>query len=59
MEVCILQGKSINRDMPGACRDCELLYETCSPVILFGYVSGAECDFDYCCDCPYIEMCEV
>ena len=59
MEVCILQGKSITPEMPGTCSECELLYETCSPIILSGYVSGGECDLDYCCDCPCIGMCGV
>ena len=57
MEVCILQGKSITPEMPGACSECVLYLNTCCPVVDNGYLTGAECDYDYCSDCPYSEEC--
>ena len=49
MDVCILQGKSITPEMPGACNRCGLYLNTCSPIIENGFLVGAECDYDYCC----------
>lgn len=57
MEVCILQGRQITPEMPGACSSCELYMETCSPIIMNGFLTGSECDYDFCCDCPYIDEC--
>ena len=42
MEVCILQGKSITPEMPGACSRCGLYLNTCSPIIENGFLVGAE-----------------
>lgn len=57
MEVCILQGQRITPEMPGACSRCSLYLSTCLPMILNGFLVGAECDYDYCCDCPHYEEC--
>ncbi len=57
MDVCILQGRRITPEMPGACSKCSLYLNTCSPVIENGFLVGAECDNDYCSDCPYYEEC--
>ena len=57
MEVCILQGKSITPEMPGVCNRCSLYLNTCCPVVDNGYLTGAECDYDYCQDCPCYEEC--
>ena len=57
MDVCILQGKSVTPEMPGACSRCGLYLNTCSPIIENGFLVGAECDYDYCCDCPHDEDC--
>ena len=58
MDVCILQGKSITPEMSGACNRCGLYLNTCSPIIENGFLVGAECDYDYCCDCLYFDVCE-
>ena len=57
MEVCILQGQRITPEMPGACSKCNLYLSTCLPMILNGFLVGAECDDDYCCNCPHYEEC--
>lgn len=57
MEVCILQGRGITPEMPGACSRCSLYLNTCLPSVKNGYLVGSECDYDYCCDCPYYEAC--
>ena len=57
MEVCILQGQSITPEMPGVCSRCSLYLNTCSPIIENGFLVGAECAYDYCCDCSYFDVC--
>lgn len=57
MGCCLLQGKSVTPGMPGVCAGCILYLETCKPVIENGYLSGAECDMDYCEFCPLYEEC--
>lgn len=57
MEVCILQGQSITPEMPGNCPKCKLYLNTCIPIINNGYLTGSECDDDYCQYCPYYEAC--
>lgn len=57
MDVCILQGQSVTSDMPGVCCSCSLYLNTCSPIIEDGYLTGAECDMDYCEFCIYYEIC--
>lgn len=57
MEVCILQGHSITPEMPGICHECGLYLNTCVPVIENGYLTGSECDEDYCQNCPHYEEC--
>ncbi len=27
------------------------------PIVQYGFLAGAECDYDYCCDCPLHEEC--
>lgn len=57
METCILQGQSVTPEMPGYCYKCYLYLNTCSPIIENGYLTGAECDENYCEYCPYYEVC--
>jgi hypothetical protein len=57
MEVCILQGQSVTPEMPGNCYKCFMYLSTCSPVIENGYLTGAECDENYCEYCLYYETC--
>ena len=57
MENCLLQGMPITPEMPGACGRCSLYLNTCMPTVQNGYLTGAECDYDYCCDCPLHEEC--
>lgn len=57
MEVCILQGQKVTPEMPGICSRCSLYLNTCSPIIENGFLVGAECDYDYCCDCSYFDVC--
>ena len=57
MEICILQGKQVTPEMPSTCNQCALYLNTCSPVIYNGYLTGAECDMNYCEYCPVYEDC--
>lgn len=57
MAYCLLQGKSVTPEMPGVCVECVLYLNTCLPVIEDGYLSGAECDMDYCEFCPLYKEC--
>lgn len=57
MENCLLQGMPITPEMPGACAGCSLYLNTCMPTVQNGFLVGSECDYDYCCDCPYFEEC--
>lgn len=54
---CILQGCPVTPEMPGMCSGCSLYLETCLPVIRDGWLSGSECDADYCECCPYFGEC--
>ena len=55
--MCLLEGKTVTPEMPGVCHKCCLYLNTCSPVVDNGYLTGAECDYFYCEDCPYYEEC--
>ena len=57
MENCLLQGAHITPEMPGACVQCGLYLNTCMPTVQNGFLVGSECDYDYCCDCPFSEEC--
>lgn len=57
MEHCLLQGMPVTPEMPGVCGRCSLYLDICLPVIEGGYLSGAECDMDYCEFCPFYEQC--
>ena len=57
MDVCILQGRPVSPDGNGTCNRCSLYLNTCSPIIMNGVRVGAECDYDYCCECPNDEEC--
>lgn len=57
MENCILQGKQVTPEMLSACSLCDLYLNTCSPVIENGYLTGSECDLDFCVYCPVYEEC--
>lgn len=59
MEICILQGKQITSESPSTCSMCDQYLNTCSPFIESGYLTGAECDMDYCECCPVYEDCGV
>jgi len=57
MNECILEGKPVTPDMPGICQECSLYLSTCKPYISKGFLVGAECDYDHCCECPCYEDC--
>lgn len=57
MDNCLLQGQPITPEMPGACSGCSLYLNTCKPIVRYGFLTGSECDYDYCCDCPVWEEC--
>lgn len=54
--MCLLQGRSITPELAGVCFKCCLYLSTCKPIIDHGFLFG-ECDYDYCCECPYIDEC--
>lgn len=54
---CILQGCPVTPEMPGICVGCGLYLGTCLPVIWNGWLSGAECDEDYCQFCSHYKEC--
>lgn len=57
MENCLLQGKSVTPEMPGACGRCSLYLNTCMPIVQYGFLTGSECDYNYCEFCPFYEEC--
>lgn len=57
MVICILQGHSITSDMPGICHECSLYLESCVPVVINGFLTGAECDESYCEFCSNYDLC--
>lgn len=50
--MCIYEGLPVSPEMQGCCSRCNLYLSTCAPIIRSGFLSGAECDVDYCefCD---------
>ena len=52
MSLCIYEGRSVSPEMPGYCHKCSLYLNTCALVIHGGFLTGAECDTDYCEYCP-------
>lgn len=54
---CKMQGCPVTPEMPGVCAGCLLYLDTCLPVIQDGWLSGAECDADYCQYCPHFGEC--
>ena len=57
MSLCTYEGRAVTPEMPGYCYKCSLYLNTCAPVIHNGYLTGAECDMDYCECCPVYSDC--
>lgn len=57
MGKCIYDGLPVSPEMPGCCSKCGLYLNTCAPIIRNGFLSGAECDTDYCEYCPAYGEC--
>ncbi len=55
--MCVFEGMPVTAEMAGMCQGCELYLETCAPVIMDGYLAGAECDQYYCEFCPHYDEC--
>ena len=54
---CLYEGMPVSPEMLGYCSRCSLYLNTCAPVIRGGFLSGAECDADYCGSCPAYGYC--
>lgn len=59
MGKCIYEGLPVSPEMPGCCSRCGLYLNTCTPIIRNGFLSGAECDTDYCKYCPAYGECSM
>lgn len=54
---CVLQGTAITPEMAGICRQCHLYLHTCLPIVMNGFLVGAECNNSYCEFYSYYEKC--
>lgn len=59
MSQCVYNGLPVSPEMPGHCNSCRLYLDTCIPIISDGYLTGAECDEDYCGYCPAYGDCAL
>lgn len=59
MGKCIYEGLPVSPEMSGCCSRCSLYLSTCAPIIRNGFLSGAECDTDYCEYCPAYGECSM
>lgn len=57
--ICSYEGQPVAPDMPGCCSRCSLYLNTCATVIRDGFLTGPECDIEYCQYCPVYSDCSV
>jgi len=54
--MCFYQGKAVGEYCP-CCQNCTLYLSVCSPAVSYGGFVSAECDFSFCCYCPFYSEC--
>ena len=59
MSQCFYEGMLLTPEMPGRCSRCGLYLNTCAPIIRSGFLTGAECDVNYCEFCDAYSYCNM